>query len=123
MRQRVMLAIALSSRPRLLIADEPTSALDASLAREVMDLMVELTEAEGTSLLIITHDLRLCQSYVDRILVMLRGRIVEQIAAADIEQRARHDYTRGLLRCVPTLESFDMDLLPMLSIDERGDGG
>jgi ABC-type glutathione transport system ATPase component len=114
MRQRVMLAIAIASRPRLLIADEPTSALDASVAREVMDLMTELTEEAQAAMLMVSHDLHLCQAYADRMVVMLQGRLVEQVAAAQIETAARHPYTRGLLRCVPTLESFDMTLLPTL---------
>jgi len=114
MRQRVMLAIAIASRPRLLIADEPTSALDASVAREVMDLMTELTEEAQAALLMVSHDLHMCQGYADRILVMLQGRVVEQVAAAQIETAARHEYTRGLLRCVPTLDCFDVPLLPTL---------
>ena len=115
MRQRAMLAIALCSRPRLLIADEPTSALDASLAREIMDLMVELTEDFGTSLVIVSHDIHLCQEYADRIVVMLNGDLVDDVAAAHIETEATHPYTRGLVECVPTLESANLDELPTLT--------
>jgi ABC-type glutathione transport system ATPase component len=115
MRQRAMLAIALCSRPILLIADEPTSALDASLAREIMDLMVELTEDFGTSLLVVSHDIHLCQEYADRIVVMLNGDMVDDVSAARIEQDATHPYTRGLVECVPTLESADLDELPTLA--------
>ncbi|GAA2234680.1 ABC transporter ATP-binding protein [Herbiconiux moechotypicola] len=115
MRQRAMLAIALCSRPRLLIADEPTSALDASLAREIMDLMVDLTEDFGTSVLVVSHDIHLCQEYADRILVMLGGVIVDDVPAAEAAARATHPYTKGLIECVPTLESAGLDELPTLA--------
>ena len=114
MRQRVMLAIAIASRPRLLIADEPTSALDACVAREVMELMMVLTEEASASLLMVSHDLHLCREYADRIMVMLHGRLVEQVAAAQIEGCAQHAYTRGLLRCIPTLDSHDRAFLPTI---------
>jgi len=114
MRQRVMMALALAAGPKLLIADEPTSALDASLARATMELLVELTESMGTSLLVVSHDLRLCLDYTDRICVMRHGQIVEEKASAVIESEAMHPYTIGLLRCVPTLETAYEDFLPTL---------
>jgi len=114
MRQRVMLAIALCSRPRLLIADEPTSALDASLSQEVMELVVRLTDETGAALLVVSHDIRLCTEYTDRLVVMYRSRMVEDIAA-DRTAAAQHPYTRGLLACVPTLSDHSSDRLPTLA--------
>ena len=113
MRQRVMMAIALASKPALLIADEPTGALDASLAVGAMRLMVEMAEREGAALLVISHDIELCRRYTDVVVVMYRGEIVERIASGDLAS-ARHPYTRGLLECVPTLESAALDRLPTL---------
>jgi peptide/nickel transport system ATP-binding protein len=114
MRQRVMLAVALCGSPRLLVADEPTSALDASLSRDVMDLMAELTGELGASLVIVTHDITLCLDYAHRLLVMQNGHIVDDVEASRITTDARHPYTHGLLRCVPTLDSVDLDELPTL---------
>jgi peptide/nickel transport system ATP-binding protein len=113
MRQRVMTAIALAGRPRLLIADEPTSALDASLARAAVELLVELCATEGASVLMISHDIGLCRRYTDRTLVMYQGEIVEQLPSADLDS-AEHPYTRGLLRCIPTLASAQLDELPTM---------
>ncbi|MCW2602681.1 MAG: peptide transporter ATP-binding protein [Pseudonocardiales bacterium] len=115
MRQRAMLALALAGNPRLLIADEPTSALDASLSREAMELLVELTDDFGASLLIISHDIHLCQEYADRTMVMYGGEIVEEGPSATLAQTATHPYTIGLLRCIPTLESANLDELPTLA--------
>ncbi|GAA1954272.1 dipeptide ABC transporter ATP-binding protein [Microbacterium aquimaris] len=119
MRQRAMLALALCGRPRMLIADEPTSALDASLARDVMDLMVELTEESRTALLIVTHDIELCQQYADRVLVMLEGNMVDDIPVNELGYGNRHPYTEGLLRCTPTLGSANLDFLPTIAAAER----
>ncbi|OLT11917.1 hypothetical protein BJF78_25680 [Pseudonocardia sp. CNS-139] len=115
MRQRVMLALALCGRPRLLIADEPTSALDASLARDAMELLLELTQELGTALLIVSHDIKLSQEYCDRSLVMYGGRIVEEISAGGLAERARHPYTTGLLRSVPTLAGARLEELPTIA--------
>jgi peptide/nickel transport system ATP-binding protein len=112
MRQRAMLAIALCGKPRLLIADEPTSALDASLSRNTMDLLLELTEDAGASLLIISHDILLCQDYADTTMVMRHGDIVEIGPSSTLATSAVHPYTIGLLRCIPTLESAGLDELP-----------
>jgi ABC-type dipeptide/oligopeptide/nickel transport system ATPase component len=116
MRQRVMIALALSGTPRLLIADEPTSALDASLSREAMELLVTLTEEFGTGLVIVSHDILLCQTYADRMLVMYQGRLVEQGPAATLHEQARHTYTQALFECVPTLESALLDELPTIPV-------
>jgi oligopeptide/dipeptide ABC transporter ATP-binding protein len=115
MRQRVMLALALCSEPELLIADEPTSALDASLAREALELMLELTEELDTALLIVSHDIRLSQEYCDRSFVMYGGRIVEEIPSSGLGDRARHPYTIGLMNSVPTLENTTLAELPTIA--------
>jgi ABC-type dipeptide/oligopeptide/nickel transport system ATPase component len=115
MRQRVMIALALASKPRLLIADEPTSALDASLAQATMDLLVELAQETGVSLLMVTHDLELCMRYVDRVAVMYQGEIVETGETTDLASNAKHPYTKGLLFCVPTLANAEDEYLPTLA--------
>ncbi len=113
MRQRVMLAIALCTRPRLLIADEPTSALDAVLAESVMELMSELTDQLSASLLIVSHDIELCRQFADTIVVFRHGKVIEQLDTASLSE-ARHPYSRGLLNCIPTLEGANLDRLPTL---------
>jgi peptide/nickel transport system ATP-binding protein len=102
MGQRVMIAMMLAPDPELLIADEPTSALDATVQAEILRLIDELVRARGMALLLISHDLPLIGHFCDRVAVMYAGRIVEELAAADLV-RARHPYTRGLLECVPAL--------------------
>lgn len=114
MRQRVMLALAMCSEPRLLIADEPTSALDASVSRDVMDLLRTMTERTGASLLIVTHDIELCRMYVDKVIVMYCGEVVDICDADRIEEQATHPYTLALTACVPTLESANLRRLPTL---------
>lgn len=113
MRQRVMMAIVLASRPRLLVADEPTSALDASLSVTAMRLLIGAAEMERAALVVITHDIELCRRYADTVVVMYRGRIVEKVEASRLDQ-AVHPYTRGLVACVPTLETAKLDRLPTL---------
>lgn len=114
MRQRAMLAVALCGEPRLIVADEPTSALDATLARMTMDLLKELTDESGAALLIVTHDLHLCLEYADLLCVMKGGEVVEHASAAAVKTDPQHPYTRGLMSCVPTLDSADLELLPTL---------
>lgn len=114
MRQRAMMAIALCSKPKLLIADEPTSALDATLSMRTMDLLVELTESSGAALLIISHDIALCEKYTGRMLVAYQGRIVEEGSVGALRSRAKHPYTRGLLSCIPTLDNAEMEELPTM---------
>jgi peptide/nickel transport system ATP-binding protein len=114
MRQRVMIALALCGRPRLVIADEPTSALDASLAKATMELLLELSRDLGTSLLIVSHDIHLCAEYSDRMFVMYRGEIVEQLRSSTALADARHPYSAGLLQCVPTLADAHRETLPTL---------
>jgi ABC-type glutathione transport system ATPase component len=114
MRQRVMLAIAVSTNPRLLIADEPTSALDPSTAREAMRLMRDLVEQQGIALLLISHDIALSREFTGRTAILHRGRIVETGASHALAATVRHPYAAGLLRCVPTLASADLDWLPTM---------
>jgi len=122
MRQRVMLALAMCGEPRLLIADEPTSALDAPASRDIMDLLRYMTERTGASLLIVTHDIELCRMYVDTVVVMYQGEIVDICPAGRIEEEATHPYTLALTECVPTLDSAGLSRLPTLDdtlLDER----
>ncbi|TRL41259.1 ABC transporter ATP-binding protein [Rhizobium straminoryzae] len=101
MRQRIMLASVMLLKPALLIADEPTTALDAVVQRDVMELMVELTQAEGTAVVLISHDLPMVARYTSRIVVMEKGRIVEAGSTEDILERPQHPYTRRLLSSLP----------------------
>ena len=101
MRQRVMIAMALSEDPKLLIADEPTTALDVTTQAQVLRLMMELVNELNTSLLIITHDLGVAAQIAERVLVMYAGVIVEDAAVNDLFANPRHPYTKGLLTCLP----------------------
>jgi len=116
MGQRVMIAMMLIPEPSILIADEPTSALDVSVQGEVLRLMNDLISRKGMGLIFISHDLHLVSQFCDRILVMYRGRNVEECAAGDLD-KATHPYTRGLLASVPRMNET-RDELPVL---ERGD--
>jgi peptide/nickel transport system ATP-binding protein len=102
MGQRAMIAMMLVAGPELLVADEPTSALDVTVQLEVLALLDRLVAERGMGLVFISHDLRLVSSFCDRVLVMYAGRVVEELASADLAQ-ARHPYTQGLLNCLPQL--------------------
>ncbi len=102
MGQRAMIAMMLIAGPELLIADEPTSALDVTVQLQVLAILDKLVAERGMGLIFISHDLRLVSTFCDRVLVMYAGRVVEEIAAADLH-RAQHPYTRGLLNCLPQL--------------------
>lgn len=106
MRQRVMIAMALSCAPKLLIADEPTTALDVTIQAQIMDLLKEIKEKTNTAIILITHDLGVVASMADRVAVMYAGKIVELGTAEDIFYRPSHPYTKALLRSLPTT---DMD--------------
>ncbi|MBL8698044.1 MAG: ABC transporter ATP-binding protein [Alphaproteobacteria bacterium] len=109
MRQRVMIAIALACRPELLVADEPTTALDVTVQAEIIDLMQELAAAQGTAILMISHDLGLVARMCRRVAVMYAGRIVEERSARDVFVDPRHPYTRGLVASLPRLGSRGAD--------------
>ena len=102
MGQRVMIAMMLIPNPDLLIADEPTSALDVTVQAEVLSILDNLVRDRGMGLIFISHDLRLVARFCDRVLVMYKGRIVEEIAAKNL-MRAKHPYTQGLLNCLPRI--------------------
>ncbi|MDI4237674.1 dipeptide ABC transporter ATP-binding protein [Bradyrhizobium sp. Arg237L] len=101
MRQRIMLASVMLLKPDLLIADEPTTALDTLVQRDVLDLMVELTQENGTAVLLISHDLGMVSHYVRDVAVMLKGRIVEQGRSADVLSAPKHEYTQRLVDALP----------------------
>lgn len=103
MRQRVMIALAISCRPTLLIADEPTTALDVTVQRQVLELIDELSTEQGMTTLLITHDLSVVAGHADRIMVMYAGHAVEVAAIADLFAAPRHPYTEALLRSVPNV--------------------
>ena len=104
MRQRVMIAMALACRPRLLIADEPTTALDVTIQAQILELMKELQREENTSIIFITHNLGVVAEVCDRVSVMYAGKIVEQGLVNDIFYHPQHPYTRGLLASMPRLD-------------------
>ncbi|WP_117194350.1 ABC transporter ATP-binding protein [Rhizobium terrae] len=113
MRQRVMIAMALASKPKLLIADEPTTALDVTIQGQILDLIKMLQDEEGTSVLFITHDMGVVAEIADRTVVMYRGEQVETGATADIFHRGKHPYTRALLAAVPVLGSMQKYQRPL----------
>ena len=104
MRQRVMIAMALSCNPELLIADEPTTALDVTIQAQIMDLLADLQRKLGLAILLITHDLGVVAEFCERVIVMYTGRIVEQAAVKDLFANPGHPYTRGLLKSLPSIE-------------------
>jgi oligopeptide/dipeptide ABC transporter ATP-binding protein len=99
--QRVMIALAIINRPRLLIADEPTTALDFSTQTQIITLLKEINLDMGTSILFISHDLELIKNFCNRVLVMYSGRILEEGNTEEIFSRPAHEYTRGLIGCIP----------------------
>ena len=101
MSQRVMIAMAIACRPKLLIADEPTTALDVTIQAQIMELLLKLQKKECMSLILITHDLALVAEAADRIIVMYAGQIVEEGTAKDIFREPKHPYTQALLRSLP----------------------
>ncbi|MEA4883254.1 MAG: ABC transporter ATP-binding protein [Clostridia bacterium] len=103
MRQRIMIAMALSCNPTLLIADEPTTALDVTIQAQILELMSELRERFGTAIMLITHDLGVIAETVDEVVVMYAGRIVERANVGSIFEKPAHPYTVGLLGSIPKL--------------------
>ena len=117
MRQRVMIAIGLACGPRVLIADEPTTALDVTVQAQIFDLLADLKERTGTSIVLITHDMGAIAEMADRVVVMYAGRIVEEGSVDVILEDPLHPYTRGLITCVPHLEEHPSpERLPLTEI-------
>ncbi len=113
MRQRIMLAIALACRPRLLIADEPTSALDVTIQAQVLDLLASLRRELGMTVVLITHDLGVVAQYCDRVLVMYAGQVVEAGSTRRVIADPGHPYTRGLIASIPKLADPDFRIRPI----------
>ena len=110
MRQRVMIAMAVSCEPRLLIADEPTTALDVTIQAQILELMCELREKMGTAIMLITHDMGVVAETADDVLVLYAGKAVEYGNIEDIFERPKHPYTQGLLNSIPRLDE-DVEML------------
>ena len=106
-RQRVVIAIALSCRPELLLADEPTTALDATVQKQILDLLVDINQELGTSILLVTHDFGVVAHVCADVTVMRRGDVLESGTADQVLNRPRHPYTQGLMRAVPRLHLDD----------------
>ena len=113
MRQRAMIAMALSTKPKLLIADEPTTALDVTIQAQVIDLMKDLVSEFHMAILFITHDLGVIAQTVDRVAVMYLGNLVEKGSVRQVLRRARHPYTQGLMNALPRLDDLDTPLTPV----------
>lgn len=110
MRQRAMIAMALSTKPKLLIADEPTTALDVTIQAQVIDLMKDLVTDFGMGIVFITHDLGVIAQTADKVAVMYLGRLVEQGAVRDVIRNPSHPYTKGLIAALPQLDDLDVPL-------------
>ncbi len=103
MKQRVMIAMALSCNPEVLIADEPTTALDVTIQAQILDLLQQLQSTEGMSILLITHDLAVVAEVADEVLVMYASKVVEKSGVIEVFKNAKHPYTQGLIRAIPQL--------------------
>ncbi|GAB3057226.1 ABC transporter ATP-binding protein [Virgibacillus ainsalahensis] len=110
MRQRVMIAMAMSCNPELLIADEPTTALDVTIQAQILDLMRELNEEKDTAILLITHDLGVVAELCDRVIVMYSGQVVEEGTMREILKNPMHPYSQGLIRSLPKLNEKEQKL-------------
>ena len=113
MRQRVVIAMALACEPDILIADEPTTALDVTIQAQILDLMTSLQKELGMAIIMITHDLGVVAQMCDEVIVMYAGSICEQGTADEIFYNPRHEYTKGLLRSIPTTNTFGQKLKPI----------
>jgi peptide/nickel transport system ATP-binding protein len=114
MRQRVMIAIALSCEPDILIADEPTTALDVTIQAQILDLMQKLQDENGMSIIFITHDLGVVAEMCDEVVVMYAGRVVEQADVFELFEQPSHPYTKGLLDSIPKLDGTPKTELPTI---------
>jgi ABC-type dipeptide/oligopeptide/nickel transport system ATPase component len=103
MQQRVMIAMALACQPKLLVADEPTTALDVTIQKQIIDLLRDLKEKTGMSILMITHNFGIVNNFADRVIVMFRGKIVEEGPTQEVLKNPQHPYTKALIACVPRL--------------------
>lgn len=113
MRQRVMIAMALSCEPDILIADEPTTALDVTIQAQILELMQDLQKKLGMAIIMVTHDLGVIADMCDEIIVMYGGRVCERGTAEDIFYRPAHEYTKGLLRSIPNVDKMGQRLEPI----------
>ncbi|HCG60358.1 MAG TPA: peptide ABC transporter ATP-binding protein, partial [Lachnospiraceae bacterium] len=113
MRQRVMIAMALACEPDILIADEPTTALDVTIQAQILELMKDLQKKMGMAIIIVTHDLGVIAQMADEIIVMYGGRVCERGTAEDIFYRPAHEYTKGLLRSIPSVDKIGQRLVPI----------
>ena len=113
MRQRVMIAMALSCEPDILIADEPTTALDVTIQAQILELMQDLQKKLGMAIIMVTHDLGVIADMCDEIIVMYGGRVCERGTAEDIFYRPAHEYTKGLLRSIPIVDRMGQRLVPI----------
>ena len=120
MQQRVMIAMALACRPDILVADEPTTALDVTIQAQIMDLLASLKDRFGMAVILITHNFGIVSGFAARVLVMYRGKIVEQGPTAEVLRSPRHPYTRALIDCIPRLGSREKRLR---TIDHAAIGG
>lgn len=114
MRQRVMIAMALCCNPELLICDEPTTALDVTIQAQILDLINELKEKTGTSVMMITHDLGVIAEVADDVMVMYAGQVVEKASCDQIFDQPMHPYTDGLMKCIPKLDDDDTKELSVI---------
>src|SRR3954454_1808045 len=114
MRQRVMIAMALSCDPELLIADEPTTALDVTIQAQIMELLASLQERLGLAILLITHDLGVVAEFCERVIVMYTGRVVEESPVRELFAAPAHPYTRGLLKSLPSVSTGQKTRLPTI---------
>ncbi|WP_333848518.1 ABC transporter ATP-binding protein [Phaeobacter italicus] len=113
MRQRAMIAMALSTKPKLLIADEPTTALDVTIQAQVIDLMKDLVDEFGMGIIFITHDLGVVAQTADKVAVMYLGKMIEQGPVRDVIRNPHHPYTQGLIDALPQLDDLDKPLMPV----------
>lgn len=113
MRQRVMIAMALACEPDILIADEPTTALDVTIQAQILELMQSLQKKLGMAIIMVTHDLGVIADMCDEIIVMYGGRVCERGTAEDIFYRPSHEYTKGLLRSIPSVDRIGEKLVPI----------
>ena len=113
MRQRVMIAMALACEPDILIADEPTTALDVTIQAQILELMLDLQKKLGMAIIIVTHDLGVIADMCDTIIVMYGGRICERGTADEIFYNPKHEYTKGLLRSIPSINNMKKKLIPI----------